>query len=82
MRVWKDRGTAGYMSPEQAAGLPVDKRADIWPGVLLWEMFTGRRLFEVETVSHTPADVQRAEIDLKTLPPNTPKVVRTQSDTA
>ncbi len=41
------------MSPEQAAGIAVDRRADIWAfGVVLWEMLTGHKLFEGETVSH------------------------------
>src|SRR4029077_2386699 len=68
---------AAYMSPEQAAGKPVDRRADIWSfGVVLWEMLTGRRLFAGETVSHTLADVLRAEIDFGKLPRDTPPVVR------
>lgn len=58
-------GTASYMSPEQAAGKTVDKRSDIWSfGVVLWEMITGRMLFQGETVSHTLADVLRGPIDL------------------
>jgi len=70
-------GTAAYMSPEQAAGKPVDKRADIWSfGVMLWEMLTGQRLFDGETISHTLADVLRAEIDFGKLPPETPRVIR------
>ena len=69
-------GTAGYMSPEQAAGKPVDRRADIWSfGVVLWEMITGARLFEGETISHTLADVLRAPIDFAKLPVTTPLVV-------
>ncbi len=70
-------GTAAYMSPEQASGRPVDKRADIWAfGVVLWECLGGRRLFEGETVSHTLADVLRAEIDVNKLPAGTPPVIR------
>jgi len=57
-------GTAAYMSPEQAAGTMVDKRADIWSyGVVLWEMLSGRRLFGGDTIAHTLADVLRAPID-------------------
>ena len=61
-------GTAAYMSPEQAAGAPVDRRADIWAyGVVLWEMLTGQRLFGGETVVHTLADVLRSSIDFDRL---------------
>jgi eukaryotic-like serine/threonine-protein kinase len=70
-------GTAAYMSPEQAAGKPVDKRADIWSfGVVLWEMLTGKRLFDGETISHTLADVLRAPINLARLPKGTPRAIR------
>ena len=61
------------MSPEQAAGKPVDKRADIWAfGVVVWELLTGRRLFEGETVSETLSNVNTAPIDLQRLPRETP----------
>jgi len=70
-------GTAAYMSPEQARGKPVDKRADIWAfGVVFFEMLTGRTTFEGETVSDTLAGVLRAEIDWKLLPAATPPAVR------
>jgi serine/threonine-protein kinase len=57
-------GTAGYMAPEQAAGRPVDQRADIWSfGVVLYELLTGGRLFTGETISHTLASVLKDKID-------------------
>jgi hypothetical protein len=62
-------GTAGYMSPEQARGKEVDKRADIWAfGVVLYEMATGKRLFKGETVSDSLAAVLREEPDLAQVP--------------
>jgi eukaryotic-like serine/threonine-protein kinase len=70
-------GTAGYMSPEQARGKEVDKRADIWSfGVVLYEMLTGKTTFEGETVSDTLAAVLRADIEWKQLPAGTPPKVR------
>jgi serine/threonine protein kinase len=66
-------GTAGYMAPEQAAGQGTDTRADVWSfGVVLWEMLTGSKLFEGETVSHVLAAVLTAEPDLGSLPDETP----------
>jgi len=70
-------GTAAYMSPEQASGKPVDRRADIWSyGAVLWEMLTGRRLFGGETVSHTLANVLNSGIDFNQLPSQTPPAIR------
>jgi serine/threonine-protein kinase len=57
-------GTAGYMAPEQAAGKPVDRRADIWSfGVVLYELLTGKTLFTGETISYTLASVLKDQID-------------------
>ncbi len=62
-------GTAAYMSPEQARGKPVDKRADIWAfGVVLYEMLTGKQLFGGETVSDTLATVLKEEPDFEKIP--------------
>jgi len=62
-------GTAAYMSPEQARGNAVDRRADIWAfGVILFEMLTGKQLFHGETVSDTLAAVLRAEPEWSSLP--------------
>jgi serine/threonine-protein kinase len=70
-------GTAAYMSPEQARGKPVDKRADVWSfGVLLWEMLTGRSLFAGDTVTDVIAAVVTREPDLVALPAQTPRTVR------
>jgi hypothetical protein len=70
-------GTAGYMSPEQARGKPVDKRADIWSfGVVLYEILTGRHLFHSETVSDTLAGVLKTDPDWKALPADTPASIR------
>jgi Tol biopolymer transport system component len=62
-------GTAAYMSPEQARGKSIDKRADIWAfGVVLYELLTGKRLFQGEDVSHTMAAVIMQEPQLDAIP--------------
>src|SRR5512136_2747231 len=64
-------GTAAYMSPEQARGKAVDKRADIWAfGVVLYEMLTGRAAFSGRDVTDILAAVIRAEPEWKKLPAN------------
>jgi serine/threonine-protein kinase len=62
-------GTAAYMSPEQARGKPVDRRADIWAfGCVLYEMLTGRPVFSGETTSDILAGVIKQEPDLSAVP--------------
>ncbi len=70
-------GTAAYMSPEQARGKPVDRRADVWAyGCVLYEMLTANRLFRGETVSDILAEVLKTEVDWERLPAETPSSVR------
>jgi len=70
-------GTAAYMSPEQAKGIEADRRADVWAfGVVLWEMLTGQRLFQGDSVSDTLAAVLRDDIDGESLPDTVPQTTR------
>lgn len=70
-------GTAAYMSPEQARGKAVDRRADIWAfGCMLYEVFAGKRIFDGETVSDTLAAVLKTEPDWDALPADTPPRIR------
>src|SRR5262245_9544783 len=70
-------GTAAYMSPEQAKGKAVDKRADIWAfGVVLFEMLTGHRPFAGDEVSDVLASVLAREPQLTAIPDSVPAIVR------
>jgi Tol biopolymer transport system component len=70
-------GTAAYMSPEQARGRPVDRRADIWAfGCVLYEMLTGKRAFDGDDVSETMAAVLKSDPDWSRLPSSTSPHVR------
>ena len=70
-------GTAAYMAPEQARGLSVDRRADIWSfGVVFYEMLTGKSLFAGATTSDTLAALLKVEPDWNALPPEVPPRIR------
>src|SRR5207253_2779783 len=71
-------GTAAYMSPEQARGQAVDKRTDIWAfGCVIFEMLTGSRAFDGETISDTFVSILERDPDWTLLPARTPASVRT-----
>jgi Tol biopolymer transport system component len=70
-------GTAAYMSPEQALGRPVDKRADIWAfGCLLYEMLTGHNSFDAGTAPEAIAKILEREPDWAALPAKVPTAIR------
>jgi eukaryotic-like serine/threonine-protein kinase len=70
-------GTAAYMSPEQAKGKAVDKRADIWAfGCVLYEMLTGTRAFKGDDVTEIIAEVLKTNVDFSRLPSATPPAIR------
>ena len=70
-------GTKSYMSPEQAKGKPVDRRADIWAfGCVLYECLTGKRVFQGDTVTETIAAILKEDPDWQALPASVPGNVR------
>lgn len=70
-------GTAAYMSPEQAKGRIVDRRADIWAfGAVLFEMLSGTRPFKGDDISDVLATVLKSDPDWKALPADTPSSIQ------
>ena len=71
-------GTAAYMSPEQARGKAVDRRADVWAfGCVLYEMITRKQAFHGEDVTEVLAAIVKGEPDWQLLPGNLPPAIRT-----
>jgi serine/threonine protein kinase len=70
-------GTAAYMSPEQARGRKADRTSDVWAfGCVLFEMLTGHRAFDGESITDILSAVLKAEPDWNQLPPETPEALR------
>src|ERR1700674_4205300 len=70
-------GTAAYMAPEQAKGKAADKRSDIWSfGVILYEMLTGKRLFQGETAVEILGGILNKEPDISVAPTRVHKLLR------
>jgi serine/threonine protein kinase len=69
-------GTAAYICPERARGMPVDRRTDLWAfGCVLYEMLTGRPAFPGDTISDTVAGIIERDPDWRALPVGTPSSV-------
>ena len=69
-------GTPAYMSPEQARGLPIDKRTDVWAfGCVLYEMLTGRGAFAAATASDSVARILEREPEWPSLPADVPPTI-------
>src|SRR4029453_636125 len=74
-------GTAAYMRPEQARGQATDRRTDVWAfGAVLFEMLTGQRVFQGDSVADTVAAVIHSDPGLDRLPTSTPAHVRATVD--